>query len=83
MSDNKVKKFESKARLKELIPYETLKAMGLKANDVFCDIGAGTGIFTFAASGIGSNVSGRSTLTGRYPSFSRKFASVCMSWEFS
>ena len=47
-----IEKFESKERLIELNPYETLKKLGLKEDCVFCDIGAGTGIFTFAASGI-------------------------------
>jgi len=50
-----MKKFESKARLKELNPYETLLKIGLQKDHVFCDIGAGTGIFSFAASGITSN----------------------------
>jgi len=55
MSEDRIKKFESKIRLKELNPYETLGAIGLKENQVFCDIGAGTGIFSFAASGITTN----------------------------
>jgi len=55
MSKNRIKKFESKIRLKELDPYETLRDIGLKKDQVFCDIGAGTGIFAFAASGITSN----------------------------
>jgi len=55
MSKERIKKFESKKRLKELEPYETLLSIGLEKNHVFCDIGAGTGIFSFAASGITSN----------------------------
>jgi ubiquinone/menaquinone biosynthesis C-methylase UbiE len=55
MSKNRIKKFESKIRLKELKPYETLLEIGLEKDHVFCDIGAGTGIFSFAASGITSN----------------------------
>lgn len=55
MSSNRIEKFESKIRLKELNPYETLFDIGLKEDHVFCDIGAGTGIFSFAASGITSN----------------------------
>lgn len=47
-----IEKFENKKRLIELNPYETLIKLGLKDDCVFCDIGAGTGIFTFAASGI-------------------------------
>jgi ubiquinone/menaquinone biosynthesis C-methylase UbiE len=55
MSKERIKKFESKKRLKELNPYETLLEIGLEKDHVFCDIGAGTGIFSFAASGITSN----------------------------
>ncbi|WP_101698445.1 class I SAM-dependent methyltransferase [Clostridium minihomine] len=42
-------KLENPQRIKELNPVETLKKIGLKENDSLCDIGAGTGIFTFAA----------------------------------
>jgi ubiquinone/menaquinone biosynthesis C-methylase UbiE len=55
MSKKRVEKFESKTRLRELNPYETLLKIGLEKDHVFCDIGAGTGIFSFAASGITSN----------------------------
>lgn len=43
-------KLENPQRLKELNPSETLKNLGLGDGSSFCDIGAGTGIFTFAAS---------------------------------
>lgn len=44
-----IHKLENPRRLNELDPDGTLKKIGLKAGDVFCDIGAGTGIFAFAA----------------------------------
>lgn len=43
-------KLENPQRIKELNPLETLKILNLKDGNSFCDIGAGTGIFTFAAS---------------------------------
>lgn len=55
MSKKRIEKFESKRRLQELNPYETLLKIGLEKDHVFCDIGAGTGIFSFAASGITTN----------------------------
>ena len=42
-------KFENPERVTELNPKETLIKLGLSKHDVFCDIGAGTGIFTYAA----------------------------------
>lgn len=42
-------KLEDPKRTGELNPPETLKRIGLKKDGAFCDIGAGTGIFTFAA----------------------------------
>jgi ubiquinone/menaquinone biosynthesis C-methylase UbiE len=42
-------KFENPARLQELRPEETLKRIGLQENDVLCDIGAGSGVFTIPA----------------------------------
>lgn len=42
-------KFESPARLNELKPDATLKSIGLKEGDVFCDIGVGPGIFSIPA----------------------------------
>lgn len=47
-----IEKLERSERIKELSPAETLKKIGLKENDVFCDIGAGTGIFSFPAAKI-------------------------------
>jgi ubiquinone/menaquinone biosynthesis C-methylase UbiE len=42
-------KQENPKRVEELSPPETLGRIGLKEDGAFCDIGAGTGIFTFAA----------------------------------
>lgn len=42
-------KLENKERLNELNPASTLKKIGFKDGDTFCDIGAGTGIFAFEA----------------------------------
>ena len=42
-------KLEAPARVFELAPTLTLKNIGLARGKTFCDIGAGTGIFTFAA----------------------------------
>lgn len=43
-------KLENPKRIKELNPLSTLETLGLKNGKTFCDIGSGTGIFTFAAS---------------------------------
>ena len=48
-------KFESPARVNELSPALTLKRIGLKEGDVFCDIGSGPGIFTVEAAKITRN----------------------------
>lgn len=45
-------KLENPIRLAELNPKDTLERIGLKEEDTFCDVGAGTGIFTFAAARI-------------------------------
>ncbi|WP_042338415.1 class I SAM-dependent methyltransferase [Desulfosporosinus youngiae] len=45
-------KLENPERVTELNPKETLIKIGLSGHDVLCDIGAGTGIFTYAAAGI-------------------------------
>ena len=47
-----IKKLENKKRVDELSPKNTLKEIGLKKSHHFADIGAGTGIFTFAANEI-------------------------------
>ena len=47
-----ITKLENKERLDELKPLETLKSIGLYDGAAFCDIGAGTGIFSFAAAKI-------------------------------
>jgi len=44
-----IKKFESEARVAALKPAETLKRLGLSGSMSFCDIGAGTGLFTLPA----------------------------------
>lgn len=45
-------KLGNPTRVAELNPKETLKRIGLESDDIFCDVGAGTGIFTFAAAEI-------------------------------
>lgn len=45
-------KLENPKRVAELNPKDTLERIGLKDDDTFCDVGAGTGIFTFAAAKI-------------------------------
>ncbi|MGO1470232.1 MAG: class I SAM-dependent methyltransferase [Tissierella sp.] len=52
MTHEKIKKFESKERLEELSPIETLKKAGFKEGLTLCDIGAGTGVFAIPASKI-------------------------------
>jgi len=42
-------KLEAPWRMAELSPAETLRKLGLGAGSCFCDVGAGTGIFTGAA----------------------------------
>jgi ubiquinone/menaquinone biosynthesis C-methylase UbiE len=49
---HKIERLDSEARKAEMKPIETLKESGLKAGDIFCDIGAGAGIFTFPAAEI-------------------------------
>ncbi len=54
-SNSKVAKFESPQRLEELDPRNTLIKAGFQENMVLCDIGAGSGIFSFPAAQISSN----------------------------
>jgi len=42
-------RLENPKRVEELNPAQTLQRIGLKQGDSLCDIGAGTGLFTFAA----------------------------------
>lgn len=55
MNKDKIAKFESKKRLMELNAFDTLKKIGFNENMVLCDLGAGTGIFSLAASSISNN----------------------------
>jgi ubiquinone/menaquinone biosynthesis C-methylase UbiE len=48
-------KLENPKRVEELNPKETLMKIGLSRQSIFCDIGAGTGIFTFAAAKMTEN----------------------------
>lgn len=54
-SNKKILKFEHPARIAELDPENTLKRVGFKEGMTLCDIGAGTGIFSFAAAEISRN----------------------------
>jgi len=49
-----INKFESPGRLAELQPEKTLIGAGFKNPMSLCDIGAGTGVFTFTAAKISS-----------------------------
>lgn len=55
MNEFYINKFESESRIEELNPKETLKKAGFKKNMTLADIGAGTGIFSFAAAKISKN----------------------------
>ncbi len=55
MKGNRINKFESQKRIAELNPKDTLIKAGFKENMILCDIGAGTGIFSFPATEISSN----------------------------
>lgn len=55
MNNNKMNKFENPARLAELDPKGTLIKAGLKEGMSICDIGAGTGVFSFPAAQITGN----------------------------
>jgi ubiquinone/menaquinone biosynthesis C-methylase UbiE len=49
VSHPKISKFENPVRLAELNPQQTLVKLGFKEGMQLCDIGAGTGIFSFEA----------------------------------
>lgn len=49
---SKKEKLNSEERKKLLAPDETLRRLGYRGIEVMADIGCGTGLFTFAASGI-------------------------------
>lgn len=53
--NNKRMKFENPVRLEELQPAATLEKIGLRDNDILCDIGAGTGIFAIPAAKMTKN----------------------------
>ena len=53
--NKKQMKYENPLRLKELNPMVTLTRIGLQDNQVLCDIGAGSGIFTIPAAKITKN----------------------------
>ncbi|MGC4018115.1 MAG: methyltransferase domain-containing protein [Muricomes sp.] len=48
-------KLEIPGRIAELNPRDTLERIGLKGSSTFCDVGAGTGVFTFEAAQITDN----------------------------
>ncbi|SMC78454.1 class I SAM-dependent methyltransferase [Papillibacter cinnamivorans] len=48
-------RFDAPGRVKELDPEATLKRIGLRDGGVFCDIGAGSGVFTVPAARITKN----------------------------
>jgi ubiquinone/menaquinone biosynthesis C-methylase UbiE len=50
-----INKLENPKRVAELNPKETLIKIGLSGHGMFCDIGAGTGLFTYAAAEITAN----------------------------
>ena len=52
MKDHHIDKLENTDRIKELSPEDTLKKAGLKEDMILVDIGAGTGIFSFAGATI-------------------------------
>lgn len=55
MDNSKITKLENPIRMAELNPKQTLTKIGFKENMTLCDIGAGTGIFSFAAAQISCN----------------------------
>lgn len=55
MNEFYIEKFENKDRIEELNPVQTLKKAGFKKGNTLADIGAGTGIFSFAAAKISAS----------------------------
>lgn len=55
MIHSKQMKLENQIRVKELDPFGTLKKINIDSNDVICDIGAGSGIFTIPAAQLTRN----------------------------
>lgn len=55
MHEHKVSKLENSARVAELNPKDTLIKAGFKDDMILCDIGAGTGLFSFPATEISNN----------------------------
>jgi len=56
MTNHKVSKLENPERLAELDPGNTLTKIGFKDNMTLCDIGAGSGIFSFPAAKISNGI---------------------------
>ena len=50
----KREKLEDPARVAELDPAGTLERIGFRAGQTLCDIGAGSGLFSLAAAGLGA-----------------------------
>lgn len=55
MNDKVISKFENQMRIEELNPKDTLIKAGFKDGMILCDIGAGTGIFSFPATKVSIN----------------------------
>lgn len=55
MKHSKQIKLENQIRVNELDPFGTLKRIEIDSNDVICDIGAGSGIFTVTAAKLTRN----------------------------
>jgi len=55
MNDNKISKYENPIRIAELNPKNTLIRAGFGEGMILCDLGAGTGIFSFLATQISNN----------------------------
>lgn len=55
MENSRVGKFENQTRISELNPKGTLVRVGFEQKMILCDIGAGSGIFSFPATEISSN----------------------------